>query len=792
MKVSDREYLQFTLQRSDRVSAMKTNLFKCIPGLVLIIVSLGCERKTQTSKVRIDLPVFGTGASISVPSKVVKANSGGGWGLPLPTTNSDIKCFAVFVSTGDAALDNKSCIKGEGASFLKFGFSTFKGFAPAGGSLEFELDSGSGRTFYVMGVNSSISACQDFSTPEALDQSVMSNPMLVGSQTANLLPGDNSLVIPVSVGSDPNAQAVQNCSFFPGGGVANRIDVHGGISTFDNSSLSRIGLGTCNRIRVFARSDSGDAILENDLAVAMNVQGSIGSFYNAADCSGAVVTSATIPKGGKYKDIFFLGAGTPATTGTVGFSFSSEGQSISTQKAVQIAAQGALTQIRFFDDSVSMGANSCSEVSYFGVDTAGQTTDIGAGRSISVFDLGGANQNGSVSSLMSDFSMKSSCTGSAVSNFPYTSAHGQFALQMGANRYFDFQVGYSTSMALSVNLVPKASSLGFLSTPLDPYASECTEFYLRAENAVGAAADLSGNDSSVFSVVKQIMGNMYVQSGPASMWATNTCTTAPSSSDFVLNNGAGTAPGYIRFTGTEAVSVRAWAGNFVSGEGETFLNFTPKWDPGLLPSDTMFLKSPGAGFSGVIAATASTWPGLGSFAVAGPITVSGGSLGTGNHVMSWASTQSLMANFSGASDISYGMLVSFSNVASGTLAVMTNGTVGLATIAFDSPGILKITTTDSGGATEGISGTAVSIGPWYSLVATRSVSLNACKIYLNGVQVGIASPCDGSELANYFSFSPTNTTYVGEIFVTRSGISAADALKFHQYLDQRYPLAGLP
>ena len=792
MKVSDREYLQFTLQRSDRVSAMNRKLYKNLPGLVLMTFTLGCERKTQTSKVRIDLPSLSTGASMSVPLKVVKANSGGGWGLPLPTTNSDIKCFAVFVSTGDAALDNKSCIKGEGASFLKFGFSTFKGFAPAGGSLEFELDSGSGRTFYIMGVNSSISTCQDFSTPEALDQSVMSNPVLVGSQTANLVPGDNSLVIPVSVGADPNTQAIQNCSFFPGGGVPNRIDVHGGISTFDNGNLSRIGIGTCNRIRVYAKSDSGDAILENDLSVNVNIQGSIGSFFSAADCLGAVATSATIPKGGKYTDLYFLGSGTPATTGTVGFSYSYNGQSVSTQKPVQIAAQGSLTQIRFFDDSVTMGANSCSEIPYFGVDTSGQTADIGSGRAISVFDLVGGNQSGSIGSLLPGFSLKSSCSGSAVTNFPYTSAHGQIALQMGANRYFDFQVGYTTNMALNVNLVPKASSLAFLSTPLDPYASECTEFYLRSENAVGAAADLSGNDSSPFSIVKQILGNMYVQSGPANMWATNTCTTAPSNSNFVLNNGAGTAPGFIRFTGTQAVSVRAWAGRFVVGEGETFLNFTPKWDPGLLPGDTMFLKAPGAGFSGVIAATASTWPGLGSFAVAGPITVSGGSLGTGNHVMSWASTQALMANFSGASDISYGMLVSFSNVASGTLAVMTNGTVGLATIEFDSPGVLKITTTDSGGAAEGISSTPVSINTWYSLVATRNVSLNVCKIYLNGAQVAIASPCDGSELASYFSFSPTYTTYVGELFITRSGISAADAVKFHQYLDQRYPSASLP
>jgi alpha-tubulin suppressor-like RCC1 family protein len=162
-------------------------------ALVSMAIMTSCTRKQEsTSQISIKLPPLSS--KFSTQSAVGPAS----WGVPDPSTNNDLVCFAVVVSAAD--LGSKTCRNQEGIEVFRAGVSSalFK----AGDRLSIEVPSGKQRTVRIVGFAATdFEACAQASIDKILDRSLLSSPHIVGSATVDLEPGVIEMTIPVSVTS---------------------------------------------------------------------------------------------------------------------------------------------------------------------------------------------------------------------------------------------------------------------------------------------------------------------------------------------------------------------------------------------------------------------------------------------------------------------------------------------------------------------------------------------------------------------------------------------------------------
>lgn len=768
---------------------------KVIILLFSALLLIACERKSERAQVRLQFPAISTKQNASI-SKVTAQNHGGSWGVPVPTSISDINCFAVFVGGPEASLRDKSCAKGEDSTFERFYFHHVQGFTSIQSELVFDLEPGPGRTFFVLGVKSTAGQCPAF---ENMNQSLISNPLLIGRAQSDLKPGDNAISISATVASDTNTQLIQECNFFGAGGPPNKLALHGGISTMDSGGTSQIGHSTCNRMRVYAESDSGGMILEEDLNLNLSQNGSIGEFYASSDCStGGTIGVAKISRGKRQTDVFFLAPGSGVPTGTVSISAQLSTGSLYVSKAVSVTTPGGVTRIRFFEERLNLGANSCAEVAFFGTSGAGVTGPINPSTAIGVFSLNGNPQ--SVASVPS-LSFKSFCGGSVISDFPSGAASGSFAVTMGTVSYSDFQFGHASSGKVKTNIQPLADLLEIGSLPSKVWASDCTPISVTAKTN-GVIADLSGNDFSPWSIQKQIDGFININpSSSVGVYNSSICSTPDANSySFTLTSaGTSSASKYYQFNSSGSYNYKAFPNGGIRNGSEFFRDFTVDWDPGVYthnpsPAYATYLRSPGAAPGPTLNPTKTNWTGM-SFSVGGTTSVNSDDLGMNNHVL-LLTGGTLSTNLTSPSpgSLTYGMLVKFDSLPmSAPIVSVKAGPTNLATFEVSATANEVRIAGNFGGSPVVSSTVAMSNNTWYSVVVVRDVVADTCALIINGAVVASLNTCTTNTGADTLKvgYSSLNS-HMAEMFIIDRALSSAEVSNFHAYLKSRYPAAGLP
>lgn len=773
----------------------------------LLLLSLSaCDRPENSAKIRIQLPAPVTSAkpvANAIRSGKVSAQSGGGWGQPIPNSINDFNCYAVFVGGPEASLRDKACTKGSGASFEKFFFHHMVGFNAAGTTLELDLEPGVARNFYVLGVKSLV-ACQSILNPDALDQSQLSTPVLVGTKTTDLVVGNNEISINASLAADVSTQTLQGCSFFGGsGGAPEKIELRGPINSYDGSPSSRLGTSTCNRVRLELRSNSGDVLLESPLTVALAVThlaGTAGIFHSDESCTSTEISSTVVSPGERYKDVFFKANATNGTS-SISVSIPSSPSVLPAARLVDSAFASSGNYLRFFDSEMSLAANTCAEVPYWTVDGAGRTTTNTSGViNLSAFDLGGGIQT--LGSLTGS-EYRSTCAGSAITSVGPTGHTGKFGFALGTLAR-DFQIGAQTSPPelIRVNVQPRAASLSLTASSLSPYASDCTALTLLARNATNTAADLSGNDDSPFGFVKRVLAQIYSFDPNASRshYDAN-CSTPSMDSNYVLTDASSSAAvTYYNFRTSGTVGIRAWGGSFVSGNNEALLAVTPQWDPGLFGAgmgSNFGYFAPPAALSGFLNAKVYQGP-LSAVVETNLPTLVPNALGPSYNSIAMTASQSLTnASLFGHSNLTFGMLFKPTSytVSSNILRIINGLSYDLASVntGASPDGSVILGVRNSGAFASVSSLLPITTGAWQSLLVVRNSTTNSCSFFLNGYSIG-STPCDEASGITSFQLGGTGgglPMEIGEFFLIDRALSTAEIQQHTNYLMARYPLANI-
>ncbi len=772
---------------------------------IVLLLMLGfltaCSRPEGTAKIRIQMPEQNLSAKPAAVAqrsgKVSAQNNDSGWGVPTPNSINDFNCYAVFIGGSEPEMRNKSCTKGSGASFERFFFNNVAGMTAAGNVLALDVNSGLARSIYVVGVKSQV-AC---SSMEFLDSSQVSNPLVLGQAQVDLVPGDNNISLTAKLATDVATQTIQDCNFGStanNGGPPTKLGFRGPIESYDPAYESKLGSSTCNRVRIeLQNAQSGSAYAEVPVAVNLSTStssGILGFFSGNPTCSSGTLASVTIPPGQRFVDVFFK-AHTSTGTGSVSAAASLGGGVLSATKSVGVEFSSTAASLRFFEDRINLAPNTCTDVYYWGVDASQRTAVTGAGLTLGSYGLDGLGQ--SLASLTGS-SITDVCGGTTLSTLPAGVAQGSFSFRLG-NDAKDFQIGVNSTpySLVKVNVQPRATSLSLSTLNPSPYASACTEVKLQALNISSLPADLSGNDSSPWALPKRILAQFYKNGGTSNVmeYLVNCSATSGGSSEVTLTVGAPSASKYVRFSSLSAVEFRGWGGSFINGpSSETLLTVNPQWDPGVFQSSSQVAyfvpQLTGGNLAGTVIPTVSN-NGIGTMAVAGPIAVSVGSLGTGSALEFSGSNAFFPGALSNSGTLSFSMLVRFPSIPAVTefITVMSSaGTVASLT----SVGLNQLAL-NSRHASVSTLGAAVNISPntWMVLTVVRNPT-GLCKFWVNKT-LGASAACDSANQINNFTVSASAgfSFSLGEFFIVHKALSAAEVAQNYDYLRVRYPSAGL-
>lgn len=784
----------------------KTTQFLLLGASSLLFTA--CDRPQNTAKIRIQLPSQSKDAKPSPVAKrsgKVSAQGGGGsdWGQPIPNSINDFNCYAVFIGGPEADMRDKACIKGSGSSFEKFYFHNMVGFRPAGQTIEVDVKPGAGRKFYVLGVKSNINGCQSLENPDNIDQSQHSNPLVVGTKTADLVAGNNSITIDASLDTDISSQLLQGCSFFGGtGGAPDRIDLRGPISSYDGSPSSALGWSTCNRVRLELRSQDGDPLLDSPLSVSLNVSssfGTVGAFHSNENCSSSEITSTSISPGEYFKDVFFKASPTYGT-GAVSISAVVGAGTIHAHRNIDIGYASYATNIQFMDSELRLAANTCADVFYWPVAGNRSAVDTSGTINLSVFNLASGSQN--LSSLPGS-AFLDHCAGSPISGVGPTGHTGKFSFRMGSLAQ-DFQIGSQTSpqALMQVNVEPKAHHLHISAADMSPYASECTEITVQARTAANTPADLSGNDLSPFSLIKRIRAQIYpLNPNSARGYYNDACTIDKTDSNTtILEANNSSISEFYTFSTTGTAAIRVWGGEFLSGNNESFLMMTPRWDPGVITANApgtsySYFKTPSS-LGGVMTSKNYFGP-LVQLTPTNSPTVNLNSIGTGNHSVALTANQSLTnPSMWGHSNLTFGILLKpVSYVVSSNLLkiLSTSGDVASLSSGPVPDGLLRMLIRNAGNEDFIESSLPLTPGTWQALIVIRNASMGTCSLYLNGYSIGTKA-CDNTEDITSIQVGSDSSglpSEIGELFLVEKALSPSEISQYMTYLQTRYPNANL-
>ena len=130
----------------------------------LTFISLSCTKKKKqeekdekSSRVSIRMPIYSRPLTANTTIRYAATANTEGFHLSDMTTNPDVTCFAVVVKTDSVA----SCESAAAAPVLLA--DVVFGSVPQGGEISFDVPNGTDRTFYLIGFNSTLGACPDFS-----------------------------------------------------------------------------------------------------------------------------------------------------------------------------------------------------------------------------------------------------------------------------------------------------------------------------------------------------------------------------------------------------------------------------------------------------------------------------------------------------------------------------------------------------------------------------------------------------------------------------------------------------
>lgn len=200
-------------------------LKKLLTVSACLILSASCSRKKETSNLTIQLPTFTTAShQISGKAGDVSASADGppDWNTSLnPASSSDVNCYAVFVGGPEQNLKANKCFDFNAASGVVdptsiFRFGPHVGFIPAGGSVEVEVPSGSGRIVHLIGVKAQNGACTSFLGGGEPDFTNLSEPHVISRQVVDLAPGDVNLTMVAKI--DANTKTFTECDFIKDSG----------------------------------------------------------------------------------------------------------------------------------------------------------------------------------------------------------------------------------------------------------------------------------------------------------------------------------------------------------------------------------------------------------------------------------------------------------------------------------------------------------------------------------------------------------------------------------------------
>lgn len=751
-----------------------------------------CDRGQGKAKVSIQLPTEAQVAKLkksnsnSAKLSVSSKSGGGSFGQINPTQISEYNCYALFVGGPTTELSSRACTKGFGDHFDKFTFGRMLGFAKLGTSFETELEAGPGIRFYMLGVHSSTGVCPELKDDvKDMDTSYLSNPLLLGQAKVDLVPGTLVLDMPVSIGDDLNKQMVKNCSFMGTGSAPTELEVNGAISTYNNGN-SRVGYGTCSRMRIRPRVEDGDLLLEEDVPLSLQASatsGSPGQFYSDSSCT-TPTTSAILVRGEETVDAFFK-AGAAAATGNIIISGVFSGTSISSQIPLEVTAGGTATRFRFFESNLSLASGSCVELNYFAQDYQNVSVTPPAA-SIIATRLDGNPLIG----VTQEF--RSSCNGASLGT-ETTAGVDSIHFYLGTQTK-DVMLTLNGDEYAYVNIQPTAARLQVAGNST-PYASECTAININAQNDAGAAADMSGLD--FHGLVKRVRGFLNSMSSSVQRYDNQWCyPSAGNTHKFQILGPSSTATQYVKFSTPDPVTFNAWGSHFLSQEQTSaFFEVTPRWDPGLFAGGDKFFAKVSLNnhvmTNNEAAMASSSWAGGGG---AGMIRIPAG-LGSEDITEIPASSGFGLNSFPANVDhFSYGMLVKFSAVTDSTpgspfISTTVNGSFASA-LTFSSG---QLVLTDKVNSTVTSVSNPVSANQWYSLVVIRSPSAATCKFYLNGVS-STSIACNAvAPFTAYGIYSiPSGSMFMAEHFFMTRALSATEVSTYHNYLKNRYPAALLP
>lgn len=152
---------------------------------ISMFFSLGCTRELgPTTKLKFSLPQTGFSTATKGQSDSLQASSNNTWGLTNPNSFSELNCYAVFVSTPEAA--EGQCLKSDGT--VAFSANLMAGLYPAGSTVELDAPAGQKRTIRLVGFKSSTAAACGTSLASGLNFSSYSAPFEVGRATVDLAP----------------------------------------------------------------------------------------------------------------------------------------------------------------------------------------------------------------------------------------------------------------------------------------------------------------------------------------------------------------------------------------------------------------------------------------------------------------------------------------------------------------------------------------------------------------------------------------------------------------------------
>lgn len=782
---------------------MKTQL---ILLSLLAISTASCTRPENKARVRIQLPsqeqLAKLSSAVSTTSGKVSAQNGGGWGLPIPSSAKTLNCFAVLVGGPEDNLRDKACTKGFGASFEKFYFNGVHGFSAAGSDILIEnIKAGSGRTFYVIGA-AQTGSCQDFNKPENLNQTVMSNPVLVGRAVADIGEGTNNVTIEASMPANTDTAALTGCSFFGGtAGAADNIRLRGAINS-DSGGTAMLGFNTCNPFRVEIRSGDNDALVDSTVIGTLNltsVSGTNGTLFSSSDCSSTPASTVTFAPGEYFKDLYYKAI---SSYGTTDLTISIPSGSTSVNHVVRLDTGYAMSgneKLRFMSDSLTMAPNTCTDIKYWAISpTSMRTINFSGSLALNILDLAGTIQvSGQPTSQF-----RSSCSGAAVTHL--TSSDSNFSFYLGGD-YKDFAIGQSSEPFnnVRINILPRAKNLDLSAPNMNPWASDCVPLSItpRHLDGGGSVADLSGFDSSPWSIAKRIIGQLYSKSSvhPDS-FLDSQCINQDTSTNrevFSMVNGSTIGGKYLRFQTSGTVAMEAWADRFTSEQRGATANFNVKWDPSVLFKDgwNQYFSAyfmPAGDISTLLTPKVFYGSAFTLSTTGAGITTDG--LGPGNDVINFPESSDMQASSLGMySSLSYGVLINSGAVAANKYIVQAKDSSSnqVATLATDGANQIRLLAINA--STQVFSPTAsLSNNTWTSVIVTRTAT--SCRMYVNGT-LAASVACDSNlpvETVTLNDLSNGLAMQMGELFFVAKELTAAEITQTYNYLKARYPDAALP